>query len=175
MFLQLTNRSAVSARRPRDSLSEADVQRRQWTPLDRFNRWRRQRQHLELNSAQLSFSICRAERNDATRLSITAPATISGEMDQTGDVQSPEVTARSRALSTLSSSILSCRRKLPFFIEPILVMYFFCEFPIDAINQRYTLDWIGKNLIPKDGDNATSASEKNESTCSINSSAMANR
>jgi len=34
----------------------------------------------------------------------------------------------------------------PFFVEPVLILYFFSEFPVDIIGQKYVLDWIAASL-----------------------------
>jgi hypothetical protein len=78
-----------------------------------------------------------------------------------------------------------------FFVEPVLVIYFFGEFPVDTINQRYILDWVGENLARKhggidDGSQNQSAHfdvgmkyllsmTSDLSPCSINSSSEARR
>ena len=84
-------------------------------------------------------------------------------------------------LSSLTSSEVGWRRRMPFFVEPILVLFFFCEFPVGAINQRYTLDWITNNLINNENDNTSRHhrglhfSEADGTTCSMNSSSPARR
>jgi MFS family permease len=53
-------------------------------------------------------------------------------------------------------------------VEPVLILYFFCEFPVDIIVQRYVLDWITSALDPNDTARINSSST---SACSGNSSA----
>jgi MFS family permease len=71
-----------------------------------------------------------------------------------------------------------CRlRWPPFFVEPVLILYFFSEFPVDIIAQKYILDWIGDWLrhnpdrsIFTDLQYAAAAAGGGSNPCSVNGS-----
>lgn len=47
--------------------------------------------------------------------------------------------------TTWTSKLKNC-----FLVEPVLIVYFFCEFPVDIICQKYVLDWIRNEFIERD-------------------------
>lgn len=63
------------------------------------------------------------------------------------DNRTPEI-RHARANTTMRSMSLKLQRC--FLVEPILIVYFFCEFPVGIICQRYILDWVTVDRLERD-------------------------
>jgi len=88
-----------------------------------------------------------------------------GQTETTGDAAEQLPTAHRKAAPARKSKACTTW----WFVEPVLIVYFFSEYPVDFVGQKYILEWVKEDRLRQDAlRNISHQSNTTISPCDVN-------